>query len=194
MYGGVSLNARNQVSPQTVIPTPADIPINSAWCGIHRTGGFLAFKTQVINPGAAGAQLYNLFTFSGLVDLKGIYLEFTDVTNVVTVTNCFWEIWDGAANTALTNTQNCSAVTVESRLIKDQTAANAPTLMNANQARFLEVSGPAQKQFQGALLSAKTGATNYIRFGVTTDINTNCTVCCIAIWACRYPNSLLAAT
>jgi hypothetical protein len=175
-----------------VMPAPDSIPINSVWCGEHRESGFMEFKTQVINPGGAAAQLYNLFSFSGMVDLKGIYLQFTDVTNVVTVSNVFWELWDGVNNVALTAAQNCSGVTLGARLIKDKIAVNAATLMDSDQVRLLEVAGPANKQFQGAVFSAKQGADNYIRMGVTTDVNTDCEIVCVALWSCRYPASSLA--
>jgi len=180
----------NRIMPAS----PSSIPINSAWCHAHRASGYLAFKEITINPGGAGAQTYNLFSFTGAIELKGIYGRFTDVTNVVTLTACSWDVNDGAATVALTAAAgtNCSGVALTTMVIKDATAVSALTLMNADQVRIDEVAS-SNRTTQDVFLNGKNATTNYLRWKCTTDANTNCKINFVAIWVCRYAGSTFAA-
>lgn len=176
------------------IPHPSLLRQNSSWCALHRSVGHMVWNEKTLNPGGAGAQTVNLYTFTCEAELKAIYGVFTDVTNVVTVSACSWDVYDGTNTVPLTAAAgtNCSGAALYSTVIKDLVAASALTFLNSTQVRVNEVSG-ANRQFQSAILLAKNGVTNYLRWKYTSDVNTNCKVNFCAIWVCRYPGTTVVA-
>jgi len=178
----------------SLIPPPARIVLNSSWCGIHRSAGFLEFKAITINPGGAGAQVYNLYRFTGTIEVKAIYGIFTNVANVVTLTACSWDLYDGAVSNQITSAAgtNCSGVSLNSTVLKDAVAVNALTLMDSNQVRFTEVAA-SSRTYQNLIINGKNATTCYIRWKCTTDANTNCQMQFACVWTCRYPGSTFGA-
>lgn len=177
-----------------VIPQPAYIPINSSWDCLHRTAGFQTFKEVTIAPGDVNPHSYNLFSFTGEIELKALYGVFTDVTNVAVVTVCYWDVYDGTAAVALTLAAgaDCSTATLNSMVLKVATAGTALTFLKSDQVRINEIA-VADRQFQGVQLNGKNAVTNYVRFWTTGAVATNCKIKFVAGWACRYPGSTLVA-
>jgi len=175
---------------------PANIQINSPWCALHRLAGHMAVKEITIAPGGGAATAYPLFNFTGQIELKGLYGVFTDVTNVVAVTVCYWDVWDAAVAVALTLAAgtNCSTATLNSSVLKVATAGTALTFMKSDQVRISEIATVGSvRQFAGAYMNAKNAVTNSIRFWTTGAAATNCKIKFTAIWACRYPSSTFVA-
>lgn len=177
-----------------VIPQPVDIPINSGWCALHRAVGHMATKEVRLNPGDGAAHSVNLFAFTGDIELKAIYGRITDVTNIAALTACSWDVYDGAATVQLTSAAGValSGYSLNSLVLKDQTAAAAATGLNASQVRVNEVAA-TPRQFQGALLVAKSATTCYVRWMYTGAVATDCKILFTAIWVCRYPGSTFVA-
>lgn len=177
----------------STIPTPANLMINSPWCGIHRGAGFLAYKSVDIN-GTGGAASIDLFNVTGVVELLGLWGEFTDVTEVTSITAASFDFDDGAATVQLTSAAGTalSGATLNSTFAKEAGAATALTFNNSSQVRYSEnATGP--RAFFGGLMTCKSATTCQIRMTVTTNANTNATVMVYCEWVCRYPSSLVAA-
>ena len=176
-----------------IMPQPAAIQINSPWDCLHREAGFQVFKELTVAPGDVNPHLYNLFAWTGEVELRALYGVFTDVTNVVAVTVCYWDVWDGAVATAITAAAgtNCSAATLNSMVTKNAAAATALVFLKSDQARFTEIG--STWQYYGAMLNGKNATTNYIRWGATGAVATNYKIKFVADWICRYPGSTFAA-
>ena len=148
-----------------------------------------------MNPGGAAAQTYNLFTFTSNIELVSLYGIFIDVTNVVTASVASFDVNDAVNTVVLTAAAgvNCSAATLGSLIAKTGLAGVAATFLDASQIRMNELA--LSTQFQGCLLTAKNSvATNYVRFKVTTDVNTNCRIMFYANWIARYPSATLVAS
>lgn len=176
------------------MPVPAGLQSNSGWDCLHRMGGVLTQKNLLVNPGGAAAQTYNLFTFTSTIELVSLYGIFIDVTNVVTASVVSFDVNDAVNTVVLTAAAgvNCSAAALGSFVGKTGLAAVAATFLNASQIRMNELA--LSTQFQGCVLTAKQAvATNYIRFKVTTDVNTNCRLMFYANWIARYPTATLVA-
>jgi len=174
---------------------PSLLQPNSSWDCLHRSAGVLTLKNLLVNPGGAAAQTYNLFTFTSNVELVSLYGIFIDVTNVVTASVASFDVNDATNTVVLTAAAgvNCSAAALGSLVGKTGLAAAAATFLNASQVRMNELA--LSTQFQGCLLTAKNAvATNYIRFKVTTDVNTNCRIMFYANWIARYPSATLVAS
>jgi len=156
----------------------------------------LEFNSKRINPGA-GAFSTNLWQVTGYIEVKAIYGEFTDVTNVVGgPTVCSFDLNDGIATVQITSAAgvNCAGVTLGSIIKKDMAVANAATLLDASQCRFSELTvGGAARQFFGFDVLQKNGIATFIRFTCTTLAANDFTMNFGIIWTCRYPGSSLAA-
>lgn len=167
---------------------------NSGWDCLHRSAGAIVTKNLLVNPGGAAAQTYNIFKVTGTVEVVSLYGIFIDVTNVVTVTVVSYDLNDAVNTVVLTAAAgvNCSTAALGSLVGKTGLAAVAATFLNASQIRMNELA--LSTQFQGFIVTAKSAvATNYIRFKVTTDVNTNCRLLFYANWIARSSTSALVA-
>ena len=173
-------------------PLPAQIVPNSVWCDTHRLAGNLAYVDVDIN-GTDGAASIDLFNVTGNIEIKAIWGEFTDVTEVTAITAASFDFDDGgvatvqltsAAGTAL------SGATLHSVFAKQAAAATAITFDKADQVRVSE-SATGPKAFSGAFLVSQSETTCQIRLTVTTDANTNATVRVYVAWVCRHAGSTL---
>lgn len=173
-----------------VSPLPADIVLNSPYCQLHRSAGYLATKTQAI-AGFAGAQNFNLFQVTGTIELRGIWGVFTNVTNVATLNAASWALWDGTAAVPITAAAGTAigGASLGSTISKKALAATALQFDNASAGRYSEAA--FNRAFVGGLITQKAATNTYIRFTVTTDANTNCAIRFWVSWICRQPGSLL---
>ena len=171
------------------MPLPEQLVTNSGWCGIHRLAGNLAYVDVDIN-GTSGAASIDLFNVTGNIEVKAIWGEFTDVTEVTSITAASFDFDDGAATVQLTSAAGTalSGATLHSVFAKQAGAATAVTFDKADQVRVSE-SATGPKAFSGAFLVSKSATTCQIRLTVTTDANTNATVRVYVAWVCRHAGS-----
>ena len=167
----------------------ADVVPNSPECTWHRGPGYIATKAITL-AGGAGAKTYDLFTLTGSVSLRALYGVFTDVTEVTNVTVCYWDANDTTNTIEVTDSvgTRCSGATVNSEIFKSDLLAVAAEFHNASQVRIHEQAG--NKQFQGAILTAREGAATTIRFQCTQDANTDAQITFYAEWVCRNSNTV----
>jgi len=174
-------------------PLPAYINPNSAWCGIHRTQGSLGVVSKSI-AGTGAEVITNLWTITGTIELIDLWAVFTDVSNVVTCSGIWWDLWDGANSVALTlDGANCNGVSVGTTIIKTQTSGNVADVQNASQVRFQESANNNPRIFLGGMMQYKSGATNYVRLRMDTDGNTDVTLSLYMAWACHHTGSSVVA-
>ena len=168
----------------------ADVVVNSPECSWHRGPGYIATKAITLNSGVAAPQTYDLFTLTGSVSIRALYGVFTDVTNVTTISTCYFDADDTAVTIEVTDSGgvDCSGATVNSEIFKAELLAVAAVFHKADQVRIHEQAG--NKQFQGALLTACNATATTIRFICTEDINTNAQMTFYAEWVCRNPNAV----
>ena len=169
----------------------ADVVPNSPECNWHRGSGYIATKAITLNSGVEETpQTYDLFTLTGSVSLRALYGVFTDVTNVTTVSACYFDADDTAVTAELTDSGgvDCSGATVNSEIFKAEKFAVAAVFHKADQVRIHEQAG--NKQFQGALITACNATATTIRFICTEDVNTNAQITFYAEWVCRNPNAV----
>jgi len=138
---------------------------NSPDCFSTRTIG--ALLTNEIAFTAAGATT-NIFLVTGLVRIFGIGGIFTDVTDVADVDAMARDFHDGAAGVGVTAAAGttCDGVGLNARLLKVAAAGTAITLLDSDAAAIDETD--PKRLLTPFLLSAKEGASNYIRFTYTS--------------------------
>ena len=173
-------------------PLPADMVLNSPYCGLHRAAGYLA-RNQLAIGAFAGVQNLNLFQVTGTIELCGIWGTFTDVTNVATLNAASWNLYDGAAAQPITSAAGVAigGAALGSTISKESAAANALVFQDAVAGSYSECA--FNKVFTGGLVVQKVATNTYIRFTVTTDAATNCGIDFWCCWICREPGSLLVA-
>ena len=172
-------------------PAPADMQINSPYCVMHRAGGYLATKT-VAMVGVSAAASYDLFNFTGLIQIKEIWGVFTDVTNVTAITAASFDVDDGAATEPLTSPAGTvlSGATLDSSIAKLGGAAVALDFAKADQVRVSENAvGP--KLFTAAELTPKSTTTCQIRFTCTTGAVEDFEIQFWCAWVCKQTGSTL---
>lgn len=172
-------------------PDPDDITINSPYCEFHRGNGYLAYKTISVE-GAGGEVNTSLFQVTGLVELKGLWGVFTDVTEVQTMTGAYWDLYDGTNSVALCTGVAISGASLGSVVAKLADDGSAATFLDSNQTRYGE-NATFRQAFSGGLMLQKVATNTYIRFRVTTDANTDAEMQFWCAWTCRYPGSSLVA-
>jgi len=176
-------------------PLPADMVTNSPYCQWHRGLGDVLYTTKTINPGGAGAQTFDLFTISGVVELHDLWGVFDDVTDVTTLSGCWFDWWDGTNSVPLTlNGVGCSGAAMHSSIHKLEDATQSATFLNASQARFSENDNGNKRAFQGGLLVSKYGTDTKIRFRCTTDASTDCQIRFGVVWNCRHVGGTVVAS
>ena len=174
-------------------PLPAQMVTNGVWCGVHRLAGHLTYVDVDIN-GTSGAASIDLFNITGNIEIKAIWGEFTDVTEVTSITSASFDVDDGAVTAQLTSAAGTalSGAVVHSSFAKQADDGTALTFNKADQIRVSESStGP--KAFSGAFITCLNATTCQVRLTVTTDANTNATVRVYLAWSCRHNGSTVAA-
>lgn len=172
------MNLRNPINPEEILE-------NSPLSQLHRSDG--AELEKLITITGTGAEVItNLFTVDCSTELKAIYGIFENVADVATLTNCYFDLWDGAVSVPLTLASgvNCSGATLGSLIQKAADATQAAIFNNANQARYTEDAN-FNRAFFGGVMTAKFGATTYIRFRATTGATTSCQIRFRVVWARR---------
>jgi len=174
-------------------PSPAEMVLNSPYCGIHHLGGYMAYKT--IDPvGTSGAASYDLFNVSGCVQILGIWGVFTDVTNVNAITAASFDFDDGAATVQITSAAGTtlSAAALYSSIQAVGNNTIALSFSKADQVRVAQgTTGP--KALEDTFLTAKSATSCQIRFTCTTGAVEDFSLQCWVKWACMYTGSTLAA-
>lgn len=157
-------------STMNAIPTPG-----TRECSLILGGGNAVVNNVTISGN--GAQTKNLFSFTGMIDIKEIKLKIGTVTSSTTFSNVRFVAYDGTNTVELTTTVNCSGTVAGSEIFKADGAASAATHLKADQVRIKE--SAFNRPFVEVLVNAKAGVTNYLRLTFTGDANTS-----IAATAC----------
>lgn len=113
----------------------------------------------------------NILLVTGSVQFVDQYGIITAVTTLTNATDVYFDVWDGTTAVPITKTTGgiLSGFTVGGMFLKDQTVTTAISVMNADQARFNELS--PNKVGAPFIITSKNGATNYIRMHLTTTDN-----------------------
>lgn len=173
--------------------TPADLVANSPECSFHRGSGYIAYKELTI--AGTGAEVNsNLFQVTGFVELTSLIGIFTNVTEVVTLTGFYWDLYDGTNSVEITDNGGVtlSGASLGSAVMRNAVATGAAVFANASQCRILEgATGP--KIAVGLDLLQKVATNTYIRSRVTTGAATNCKIMFYVSWICRHAGSNVVA-
>ena len=153
--------------------------------------------TEKTLTGTGAPVSFNLWTFTKSIKVEGLWLIFTDVTNVVDIDDTGFDVFDGVNQVSLT-THNPGGLTLDGVSLdafayKESTAASALSLLNSDQVRIDE---PANwvRFFSSAYLNGKNGATNYIKFRYdNADGNLNCKIMFFMDWVCLSLGSTVTA-
>jgi len=172
---------------------PADIVADSPECFWHRTAGTLVQKAITIS-GTGAEVVTNVFAFTGNIELLGIWGTITDATETTTMTAAHLNVWDGTNQADLSDDAgvDLSGGGLGGLVIKSAVSTSALTFLDSDQVSINETAAD-RRQFVGAALSGKAATTNYIRFNVTTDANTNCEITWFVAWRCLCAGSTLTA-
>jgi hypothetical protein len=119
--------------------------------------------------GGPGAIAENLLQYTGAIQILDQYAQIIAITTLVNLTDVRASLWDGTNEVPLTKTPGAvlSGFTVESFFLKDKTAGDAYTTMNADQNRLNENSSGV-KAGRTFIANPKFGVDNFIRFFANT--------------------------
>jgi len=121
--------------------------------------------------GGTGAQTVNVFEFTGTILVIDQWAEITRVGTLTNLTNMYADIYDGINTVVLTlDGATLSNMPVGTFFTKDKVAASAYSVSDASQCRLLETQD-VKKAGRPFSITAKNGATNYIRLHYTTSDN-----------------------
>ena len=137
---------------------------------LERTAG-LAYCVEAHIQADNETKIFNVFQFTGNVRILNQWAEITEITALTNCTGVHADIWDGSVSDLLTDDSpgaTLSGLALQSLFLKDKTRDQPYTVVDADQVRCIEtVAGKrAGRPFS---ITAKYGATNYIRFHVTTN-------------------------
>jgi hypothetical protein len=177
----------------SAMPDVASLVSNSPDEYLHRSAGQKVSKSiHVVGDG--GPTDYNLFAFTGAIELLEIYGVVTTATEVTSVTATYLDVYDGATAVDLASDDfgtDLSGMTVNSFIAAVAVDGTALALLDADQVRVNQTAAN-RRQLIGALLNSKNGTTSYIRFNVTTDMSTDCYITWYVSWR-SYTGTLAAA-
>jgi len=175
------------------MPPVSEIITDSPNCCLHRAAGEVV-SNDITIAGTGGVVTTNLFQFTGAIELIGIWGNFTDVTEVTTITGAYLDVYDGTNQIDITDDGGValSGATNGSLMIKSATSGTALNFLKSDQVRIDETAAN-KRQFVGATLCGKASVTNYVRLVVTTDANTDCGMTWYAAWRCLCAGSTFAA-
>ena len=181
-------------------PLPSGLGIDSLACHEHRIAGRLAFNEIDYAPAGAGNFFGELFTFTGLIEIKALYGEFTEAAGANGPSHVYFTVDDGAAGVSLTSGTpgvggvDCTSAPVGSIVLKAAASTSAAIFLNSSQCRYNELTtGGSARPFFGGLALAKPAATNHVRVYYTVGAAEEFSINWTLIWACRYPGSLVVA-
>lgn len=163
---------------------------SSPECMWHRSVGELVSNTITLT-GGAGAKTYDVFTFSGAIEIKALYAVVTTATQTTTMSAASFQWHDGTDPHDLTDDVDMSGAAAGSVIAKSAAAAAAASFINASTGGLIE--NATAKPVQDSLLVAKTGATNKIKFHVTQDEDTSAVLTVYCAWVCRSAGSSVTA-
>jgi len=121
--------------------------------------------------GGTGAQVVNVFEFTGSVQVVSQWAHITRVGTLTNLTGMYATIYDGTNTVDLTaNGAVLSGALVGSFFTKDKVAAQIYSVSLSDECRLLET---VDNKWAGRpfIVTAKNGATNYIQFRYTTTDN-----------------------
>lgn len=160
---------------ETAIREPDEVTLNTVEDMLQRETGRVCECSITINESAPVSPA-NVFQVDGSVRIIDQWAIITDATNIADCTNVYATLYDGTNTVNLTaDGLDLSGATVESLFTKDQTAANTYSLADASQCRMLETID-AKKIGRPFTVTAKNGATTYIRLHLTTATAVNFTI------------------
>lgn len=153
-------------------PSQADVVDNTPYGALIRGKGRVV--TKELSLDGTGAQTDNVFTVTGSVEIIDIYGVLTDATDVTTLSGASFTAYDGTNTVDITESTtgvDLSGATVNSLIIKNNTNANAAVLNDSSQVRVNDT--VTNEIFAPFIITAKNGATTYIRFNFTGDADTD---------------------
>ncbi len=113
--------------------------------------------------------IVNVFQFTETLIILNQWAILTDVTSITNCTNVYADVFDGTNSEDLTKDGiTLSGAPVGSFFTKDKVNTETYSLMLADQVRINEI-GTDKKAGRPFTITAKNGATNYIRFLLTTN-------------------------
>lgn len=178
----------------SAMPDVSSLVVNSPDQMLHRTAGTQVSKSITV-IGDGGETAYNLFAFTGAIELLEIFGRVTEATDVTSVTLGHLDAYDGGATLEIAAGDfgfDLSGVTVGSLIFKVAASDTAATVLNASQIRVDETRDD-RHQARGITLMGKNGVTNYVRFLVTTDMATDCDITWYATWRALGSATFVAA-
>lgn len=147
---------------------------------LKRSNPILVSKSNVCNGN--GAQTDNLFTVTGYVELVRVWAECSQVTNGVTLSNNYLDLYDGSASVEITDSASpldmSGAIEAGEIVVKNGASATVALVAMHNAAGAVTDGAIST----GTTLTKKTGASTYIRHCFTGDANTNVTF----VWYVEY--------
>ena len=164
---------------------PAVLVTNSPDELLQRMIGRYVTKTITLG-GGAGAKIYQCFTFTGIVEIWGLYGVVMTVTNMAQArTVSFqWGVAGAAAgDITLAAGTDCSGADVGSFIAKKLVAASAVDFVDASTGGVVENARDAT--LKCFTLVEKTGSVNYILFLVDQNADTAATIKIDAFWSPR---------
>jgi len=144
---------------------------NSVACYSERSAGRLLVVEDVAITGTGSVNV-NVFVLTGSVLIMEQWAIIKSVTTLTNMTAVYADLWDGTNSVLLTDNSPGATLSNASvgTLFSKMDASTEPYLVNlANQCRVMEASN--KKVGQPFIVTAKSGATTYIRFNYTTTDN-----------------------
>jgi len=171
-------------------PSLATMNAGSPYCNLHRADGELTLK-EITIAGTNAEVITNVFSFTAPFEIVDLWGVFTDVTNITKLEDCYFDIWDGANSIPITAAAgvDCNGSGVNAIFFKDQVVAQPLRLLDSDQVHYQESGVPFRRVFQGGMVQAEEGATNYLRFRGVTDNDTDIKINIGLAWVCRLPGN-----
>ena len=174
-------------------PLPAATIQNSPYDSMQHGGGINTYKEITI--AGTGAQINaNLFLITGAVEMLALWGVFTDATETVTMTGCYFDTWDAATSHSITLGIDCSDAWLGSVIFRNADKGVAGAFLENNQPRVADLVGEdAYRPFCGALIIGTEAIDTHIRFRVTTDGSTDAKIKFGLSWVPRSDDALIVA-
>ena len=179
----------------SVMPSQANIVVNSPDDVLLRAGGNLASKSFRIHGGGVGDYLYDCFSVVDAVEILGLWLVVTSVVEDNKWDKISFVWYDNATNNPLTldnGVVTALSCPKGSIIAKTGDITKAATFLSAATGGVIETNGPSSP-FWKFILVAKTGVANKIRLWDEEDAATDLNVTVYCSWIKRSPDGLVAA-
>lgn len=156
---------------QLLHPIPVEaVEDNSILEMTQRSAGFHICKEITIT--GTGTIVANALELTGSVEMLNAFVEITEVTTLTNCTNVYYYLYDGTNSVDITaDGATLSGAPVGTILVKDQDSSFPLTVAMSDTCRVTEP--PAGNKFSHYpyVITAKNGASTYIRFSLTTTDN-----------------------